>query len=204
MPKPAVAIIAAMIAGTFAVIGTFFFIEASAKDRVVDCEARLNAASDSLAEARTQAVGKQAKIDDLDRELALCFESQFSLRDRLARSIQEVAANATTDAAEREKARDGWTPVEPRDWFRYANVTHRPDTDGSTIIGQIRNDSGKSYAWASFEIAIYDAQGYPCGLESVTFSTFGAGQTRLFEVWSDEPLPTDWSFTIAEAGLVPG
>jgi|GEM_PF-2275447 len=85
---------------------------------------------------------------------------------------------------------------EPAPAFAYANVSsRREEYGGFRIIGEITNNSGRSFQIASFTLSVYDSNGRLVDTAPIVISNFAAGRTKSFDAHV-ETLPEGWEFKI--------
>lgn len=98
---------------------------------------------------------------------------------------------------EKEQAWSDWSPspVEPAPAFVYSNVSAKRGDGGATIIGEIANNSGRSFTMAGFTLSVYDSNKRLVDTAIININTFAAGRTKSFSAYV-ETLPDDWKFKI--------
>jgi len=95
---------------------------------------------------------------------------------------------------------------DPSDWrmsssdanaaFVYGNVSsRRPEYGGFRVIGEITNNSGRTYQMATFTLSIYDSNRRLVDTAPILMMNFAAGATKSFDAYV-ETLPSGWDFKI--------
>lgn len=80
----------------------------------------------------------------------------------------------------------GWTSI--GDGFSYRGVRFSSEYGITTALGEVRNDSGQDYEFASFSLNVYDASGSLIAVDTVLLTNFGTGQVKSFDALFTESL----------------
>jgi hypothetical protein len=97
-----------------------------------------------------------------------------------------------------EPAWSEWSPsvAEPAPAFVYSNVSsRRQEYGGFRIIGEITNNSGRSFRLTSFTLSVYDSSHRLVDTAPIVINNFADGRTRSFDT-QVEALPEGWQFKI--------
>ncbi len=109
-----------------------------------------------------------------------------SLKTALAASATDATSAASTALPRSEVASppppsssDGWTSI--GDGFSYRGVSFSSTQGISTAIGEIRNESNKTFLVTLFTLNVYDASGALIDAGFVGVENFGSGQVKSFQ-----------------------
>jgi len=72
------------------------------------------------------------------------------------------------------------TPTAESQNFDFKNVTVKSDFGLTRVIGEVTNNSGRSYSIASFVVTLYDKQGKLLDTGYANVSNLTDGQSKIF------------------------
>lgn len=104
-------------------------------------------------------------------------------------AVAEAEAAAATDVAEAVRQESsseppaqpssGWTTI--GNGFSYRGVSFSSSQGFTTALGEVRNESNKTYMVTLFTLNVYDASGALIDAGMVGVENFGAGQVKSFQ-----------------------
>jgi hypothetical protein len=143
----------------------------------------------ALLESCTSSPDESAALANAQREL-----------DSLKAALDVAAIDTTAIAAVRQPqstpepaaapppapSSGGWTTI--GNGFSYRGVRFRSEYGMSSAIGEIRNNSGQDFEFATFSLNVYDDSGSLIGIGPVIVSNFRSGQVKSFDTMFTESL----------------